>query len=145
MRMYHLYKISKTIMGFLLTNSSSFADIVLIAEMAGFLAILRSASSAKRRNFIEHDKMAKIAVILGIISFVWMGYSFVSNFLPFITLDRMGFLIVSHGITGLVALFIGVFLLFNDIKKTKISMRLAFFSWIMVTFLGIIIYIYIAF
>jgi uncharacterized membrane protein YozB (DUF420 family) len=132
-------------MGFLLTNSSSFADMVLIVEIAGFLFILRSVLYAKKKKFIEHDKMAKIAVILGSMSFVWMGYSFVLNFLPFIRLDLMGLLIVSHGITGLVALFIGILLLFNDIKKTKISMRLAFFSWIIVTFLGIIIYIYIAF
>lgn len=128
-------------MGFLGTRASSFSDLVLIAQTAGFLILFSGLVYARKKNFSNHDKMAKIAILIGSLSFVWMGYSLISNFLTLVAMTFMGFLIVSHVIIGLLALFMGIFLILDEIKKTKNSMRAIFISWAAAIFLGALLYI----
>ncbi len=128
-------------MGFLGTKASSISDLILIVQVAGCLILFSAFVYARKRNFLKHDKMARIAVLLGSLSFVWMGYSLISNFLAVISLNFRGLLIVSHVITGLLALFTGIFILLDEVKKTKTSMRVTFISWTGAVFLGILLYI----
>ncbi len=78
-------------MGFPGTEAGLLADMTLVAQTAGFLAIISGYVYARRKNFLKHDKTAKTAVLLGGLSFIWMGYSLVSNFLPLISITFMGF------------------------------------------------------
>lgn len=128
-------------MGILGTSASSFADMTLIAQAAGFLILYSGVAYARRKNFLKHDEMAKIAVFLGGLSFIWMGYSLVSNFLALISITPAGLLVASHAVTGLLALFMGIFLVFDEIKKTTTSMRLVFSMWTIAMLLGVILYI----
>ena len=128
-------------MGFLGTRASSFSDLVLIVETAGFLILFAAFIYARRKNFLKHDKLTKIAALLGSMAFVWMGYSLIFNFLEFISMTFRGVLIVSHVIIGILALYMGVFIVLDDIKKTKTSMRVAFVSWIGAISLGVLLYI----
>lgn len=82
-----------------------------------------------------------LSVLLAGTSFVWMGFSLVSNFLHLISITLKGLLIASHAITGLLALFTGIFLVLDEIKKTKASMKVAFFSWSAAMFLGVALYV----
>jgi len=128
-------------MGFLGTRASSFSDLILMAQTAGLLILFAGLIFARKKHFLKHDKMAKMAVIIGVLSFLWMGYSLISNFLALISMSIMGLLIVSHVIIGLLALFMGVFLVLDEIKKTKTFMRVTFVSWIAAIFLGVLSYI----
>ncbi|MGB8216650.1 MAG: hypothetical protein WCE94_05035 [Candidatus Methanoperedens sp.] len=128
-------------MGFLGTRASSFSDMVLIAQTAGFLILFLGLIYVKKKNFLKHDKMAKISVLIGSLSFTWMGYSLVSNFLALISTNFMGLLIVSHAVIGLLALFTGIFFVLDEIKKTKTAMIVTFISWAMAIFLGVCIYL----
>ena len=128
-------------MGFLGTTASSFSDLILIAQTAGFLILFSGFIYAKKKNFLKHDKMSKILVFIGSLSFLWMGYSLISNFLAFISMTFRDLLIVSHVIVGLLALFMGIFLVLDEIKKTKTSMRVTFITWTGALFLGVILYI----
>jgi len=82
-------------MGFPGTDVSLLADMTLVAQTAGFLAIISGYVYVRKKNFLKHDITAKTAVLLGSISFIWMGFSLVSNFLPLISVTFMGLLIVS--------------------------------------------------
>jgi hypothetical protein len=128
-------------MGLLGTRASSFSDMVLIAQTAGLLILILGFIYAKRKNFLKHDKMAKISVLVGSLSFVWMGYSLISNFLALISMTFRGLLIVSHAVIGLMALFVGMFFVLDEIRKTKTSMIITFISWAMAIFLGVLLYI----
>lgn len=131
----------ESVMGFLGTKASMFSDLILIAQIAGFLILFLAFIYARKQNFLKHDKMSRIAILLGSLSFVWMGYSLISNFLALISLTFKGLLIVSHLIVGLLALFMGIFTVLDEIKKTKTSMRVIFVSWTGAIFLGAVIYI----
>jgi hypothetical protein len=128
-------------MGLLGTRASSFSDVVLIAQTAGFLILFSGLMYAKKKNFLKHDKLAKISVVMGSLSFVWMGYSLISNFLALISVTFRGLLIISHAVIGLLALFTGIFLVLDEIKKTKTAMIVTFISWAVAIFLGILLYI----
>lgn len=127
-------------MGFLGTEAILFADMTLIAQTAGFLILLLGWIYAKRKNFLKHDKTSKASVLLGGISFIWMGYSLVSNLLSFVSTTLVGLLIFFHTITGLIALFMGLFLVLGEIKKTRVSMVIVFSSWTAAMFLGVTLY-----
>lgn len=122
------------------SGASLFGSAVLAAQTAGFLFLILGAVYAKRKNFIKHDKTAMLSVLLASVSFVWMGFSLVSNFLHHISITSKGLLIALHAITGLLALFMGIFLVLNEIKKTNASMKVAFFSWSAAMFLGAALY-----
>lgn len=127
-------------MGFLGTEAGLISDATLIAEMAGFLILVLGVIYLRRKNFLKHDKMAKIAVLLGSLSFIWMGFSLASNFLALISANLMGLLIVAHIVTGAIGLFMGIFLVLDEIKKTKTSMSLTFSFWTVAMFLGFLLY-----
>ncbi len=128
-------------MGLLGTRASSFSDMVLIAQTAGFLILFLGLICAKKKNFLKHDKMAKISVLIGSLSFAWMGYSLVSSFLALISMTFRGLLIVSHVVIGLLALFMGIFFVLDEIQKTKTAMIVTFISWAAAIFLGVLLYI----
>ena len=128
-------------MGFLGNQASSFADITLIIQTAGFLSLLMAFTYAKRKNFLKHDQTTKISVSLGAISLIWMSYSLVSNHLPLISITSVGLIIVLHSVIGSLAMFTGSFMIFGEIKKTKTNMNIAFFSWTAAMFLGVILYL----
>jgi uncharacterized membrane protein YozB (DUF420 family) len=96
----------------------------------------------ERKIFLKHDKTAKAAILMGGMAFVWMGYSLISKFLALISMNFRGLLIVSHVIIGLFALFLGIFIVLDEIKKTKNFMRVTFFSWTIAIFLGVVLYIF---
>ncbi|MCE8425886.1 MAG: hypothetical protein J5U17_08930 [Candidatus Methanoperedens sp.] len=128
-------------MGFLGTKASSFSDLILIAQIAGFLILFLGFIYARKKNFLKHDKTAKIAVLIGGLSFVWMSYSLLFNFLALISMTFMGLLIVFHVIIGLLALFMGISLVLDEMNKTKASMKVTFVSWAITIFFGVILYI----
>lgn len=128
-------------MGLLGTRAGLFSDMVLIAQTAGFMILIFGFVYARRKNFLKHDKLAKISVIIGSLSFTWMGYSLISNFLALISVTFRGMLIVSHAVIGLLALFTGIFFVLDEIKKTKTFMTVTFISWAAAIFLGVLLYI----
>jgi hypothetical protein len=112
----------------------------LVSQTAGFLFLFLGSIYAIRKNFLKHDKMVKISLILGGLPLIWMFFSLVSDLLPLISTNLTGFVIIFHMITGLLALFMGIFLVFGEIKKTKTSMIIAFSSWTAAMFLGAMLY-----
>jgi len=127
-------------MGFFGTEASWVADMTLIAQTAGLLILFLGWKYAKTKNFLKHDTTAKTSVMLGSLSFIWMGFSLVSNLASFISTTLMGILIFSHVIIGLLALFMGLFLVMGEIKKIRMFMIITFSSWIAAMFLGVILY-----
>ena len=125
-------------MGFFGTEASWFADLTLIVQTAGLLILLLGWKYAKTKNFLKHDKTAKTSIFLSSLSFIWMGFSLVSNLLSLIS--TTGLLILSHVIIGLLALFMGLFLVLGEINKTRMFMMVAFSSWAAAMFLGVILY-----
>ena len=127
-------------MGFFGTEASWVADMTLIAQTAGLIILFLGWKYAKTKNFLKHDITAKTSVLLGSLSFIWMGFSLVSNLASLISTTLMGILIFSHMIIGLLALFMGLFLVLGEIKKTRMFMIITFSSWIAAMFLGVILY-----
>ena len=127
-------------MEFLGNQASSFADATLIIQTAGFLSLLMAFIYAKRKNFLKHDITSKISVFLGILALIWMSYSLVANLLSLISITSVGLIIVLHAFIGSMAIFTGSFMIFGEIKKTKTTMIIAFFSWIASMSLGVILY-----
>ena len=123
------------------SEASVFSDLTLMAQTAGFLILIAGTVYARRKNFIKHDKTAKIAVTLGGLSFIWMGFSFVHYFLEHVAITAQCLLIISHAVTGILALFLGIFLVLDEIKKTKARMIAAILSWSAAMLLGVIKYI----
>lgn len=127
-------------MGFFGTEASWFADMTLIAQTAGLLILFLGWKYAKTKNFLKHDKTAKTSIFLSGLSFIWMSFSLVSNLLSLISTTLRGLLIFSHVIIGLLALFMGLFFVLGEIKKTRMFMVVAFSSWTVAMFLGVILY-----
>jgi len=127
-------------MGFFGTEASWAADMTLIAQTAGLIILFLGWKYAKTKNFLKHDITAKTTVLLGSLSFIWMGFSLVSNLASLISTTLMGILIFSHMIIGLLALFMGLFLVLGEIKKIRMFMIITFSSWTAAMFLGVILY-----
>ena len=127
-------------MGFLGTEASWFADMTLVAQTAGLLILFLGWKYAKTKNFLKHDNTVKTSVFLSGLSFIWMGFSLVSNLLSLISTTLTGLVILSHVIIGLLALFMGLFLALGEIKKTRMFMMIALYSWATAMFLGVILY-----
>lgn len=123
------------------SEASVYSDLTLIAQTAGFLLLIAGTVYARRKNFIKHDKTAKIAVILGSLSLIWMGFSFVQNFLLHISFNTEGLLVISHAVMGTLALILGIFLVLDEIKKTKATMIAAILSWSAAMGMGVTKYI----
>jgi uncharacterized membrane protein YozB (DUF420 family) len=128
-------------MGFFGTHASSLADLNLILIMSGFLILFQAIAFVKQKNFKIHIKMANTAVVLGSLSFIWMGFSFLSHYPGSISTDFPGLIIASHVTIGLIALSTGIFFAFNKIKKTVNTMRAGFLFWTLAVFSGFLLYL----
>ncbi|VVB87651.1 Uncharacterised protein [uncultured archaeon] len=131
-------------MGFLGTRAGPLADIALIISIAGFIILCLGVMYAKRGIFVRHFKMTRLAVLLLIIAFIWMGPRFIGSFhIIIFRLTSLTILItVLHAIIGASALLAGIFLAFDRvIKKTRYPMRTVFLLWILALLLGIATYI----
>jgi len=130
-------------MVFLGNVTSSFADMTLGVQITGFFILFSGSIYAKRKKFLNHFKMSRIAVFLGIVSLIWMGYSLISHIQTgAIFFDAIGTLFILHTAIGSLALLAGVFYAFDRlIRKTIIPMRAVFLLWTAALFLGIIFYI----
>jgi NAD/NADP transhydrogenase beta subunit len=134
-------------MGFLGTRAGPLADLALIISIAGFILLCFGVVYAKRGILLSHFKMAKLAVLLLIIAFIWMGPRFIGSvhiiIARYTVLTALPILItVFHAVIGTSALLAGIFLGFDKvIKKTRYPMRTVFLLWILALFLGIVTYI----
>jgi len=131
-------------MGFLGTRAGQLADLALIISIAGFIILCLGVVYAKRGILIRHFKMTRLAVLLLIIAFVWMGPRFIGSFRIIIShLTALPILItVFHAVIGISGLLAGIFLAFDMVlKKTRYPMRTVFLLWILALFLGIATYI----
>jgi NAD/NADP transhydrogenase beta subunit len=134
-------------MGFLGTRAGPLADLALIISVAGFLILCLGVVYAKRRILLRHFRMTRLAVLLLIIAFIWMGPRFIGSVRIIIVrltvLTALPMLItVYHAVIGTSALLAGIFLGFDKvIKKTRYPMRTVFLLWILALLLGIVTYI----
>ena len=131
-------------MGFLGTRAGLFADLSLIISIAGFIILCSGVVYVKRGILLRHFKMTRIAVLLLIIAFIWMGPRFIGSFHIIISrLTALPILItLFHAVIGISALLAGIFLAFDKvIKKTRYPMRAVFLLWILTLLLGIATYI----
>ncbi len=131
-------------MGFLGTRAGPFADLTLIIQIAGFIILCLGVMYVKRRNFLRHFKMTRVAVFIGVIAFIWMVSSLIINFQAIIyhITNLRSLLTVVHVIIGVPALLTGIsFALDRLIKKISYNMRSVFLLWTSALFLGIIVYI----
>jgi hypothetical protein len=131
-------------MGFLGTRAGPLADLALIISIAGLVILCLGIVHAKRGILLRHFKMTRIAVLLLIIAFIWMGPRFIGSFHIIISrLTALPILItVFHVVIGTFALLSGIFLAFDVvIKKTRNPMRTVFLLWILAMLLGIVTYI----
>jgi NAD/NADP transhydrogenase beta subunit len=131
-------------MGFLGTRAGPIADLALIISIAGFIILCLGVVYAKRGILLTHFKMTRLAVLLLIIAFIWMGPRFIGSFRIIISrLTALPILItVFHAVIGTSAMLAGIFLAFDIvIRKTRYPMRTVFLLWILALLLGIATYI----
>jgi len=134
-------------MGFLGTRAGPLADLALIISIAGFIILCLGVVYAKKGILLRHFKMTRLAVLLLVIAFIWMGPRFIGSM--HIILARLAVLTalpmlitVYHAVIGTSALLAGIFLGFDKvIKKTRYPMRAVFLLWILALLLGIVTYI----
>ena len=134
-------------MGFLGTRAGPLADLALIISIAGFIILCLGVVYAKRGILLRHFKMTRLAVLLFVIAFIWMGPRFIGS--VHIIMARLAVLTalpmlitVYHAVIGTFALLAGIFLGFDKvIKKTRYPMRAVFLLWILALLLGIVTYI----
>jgi NAD/NADP transhydrogenase beta subunit len=131
-------------MGFLGTRAGPLADLALIISIAGFIILCLGVVYAKRGILLRHFKLTRLAVLLLIIAFIWMGPRFIGSFHIIVySLTALPILItVFHAVIGTSALLAGIFLEFDMvIKKTHYPMRTVFLLWVLALLLGIATYI----
>jgi uncharacterized membrane protein YozB (DUF420 family) len=131
-------------MGFLGTRAGPFSDLTLIISIVGFIILCLSVLYAKRGNLLNHFKMTRLAVLLLVMVFIWMGPRFIGSF--HIIISRITVLpslvLLFHVVIGTPALLSGIFLAFDRlINKTRYPMRIVFLLWILALFFGICTYI----
>jgi len=126
-------------MGFLGTEANQFADITLIAQAAGYLLLILGVVFAKKSNLKQHIRLTQFAVMLGLISFLWMSYSLLLGYQSF--LFSLGLPAVIHIVIGILALSSGILFVLNKfIKKTRTNMRTVFLLWTFAWTMGVILY-----
>ncbi len=131
-------------MGFLGTRAGPLADLALIISIAGFIILCLGVMYAKKGVFVRHFTMARLAVFLLVIAFIWMGPRFLGSLhIIIFRLTSLTILItVFHAIIGASTLLAGISLAFDRvIKKTSYPMRTVFILWILALLLGIATYI----
>ncbi len=131
-------------MGFLGTRAGPLADLALIISIVGFIILCLGVVYAKRGILPRHFNMERLAVLILIIAFIWMGPRFIGSLhIIIFRLTSLTILItVFHAVIGTSALLAGIFLAFDRvIKKTRYPMRTVFILWILALLLGIATYI----
>lgn len=126
------------------TNAGLFADLTLILQIAAFVMLLSGVMYAKKKKFLKHFKTADIAVISGILAFLWMGSSLWNNYHALISslTSSITILTLFHAAIGSLALLGGMAFVSNRfIEKTRAPMRIIFLFWALALFLGITLYI----
>jgi NAD/NADP transhydrogenase beta subunit len=130
-------------MGFLGTRAGLIADLALIISIAGFMILCLGVVYAKRGILLKHFKFTRLAVLLLIIAFIWMGSRFIGGFHMIVSsLTALPNLItVFHAVIGTSALLAGIFFEFDMVlKKTHNPMRTVFLLWTLALLLGIATY-----
>lgn len=125
------------------TSASFLANLTLMVQIAVFMILLFGVMHAKKKDFLKHFKTADIAVIFGILAFLWMSYSFLINFRAIISniTSQDSLLLIVHVVAGLLGLSGGIaFVLNRFIKKTLIPMRVVFLAWTIALLLGMALY-----
>ncbi|MDD5616814.1 MAG: hypothetical protein PHH85_11500 [Candidatus Methanoperedens sp.] len=125
------------------TSAGFLANVTLMVQMAAFFILLFGVMHAKKKEFLKHFKKADIAVIFGILAFLWMSYRFLINFRAIILniTSQDSLLLIVHVAAGLLGLSGGIaFALNKFIKKTLIPMRMVFLAWTIALLLGIALY-----
>jgi uncharacterized membrane protein YozB (DUF420 family) len=120
------------------------ADLTLIVQTASFITLLFGVMYAKKKMFSKHFKTADIAVISGVLAFLWMGSSLLNNSGALISnlTSPITMLALFHAAMGSLALLGGIAFVSNRfIKKTQVPMRIIFLFWALALFLGITLYI----
>jgi uncharacterized membrane protein YozB (DUF420 family) len=131
-------------MSILGTQAGLMADLAIIVQTSAFVILVSGVIYIKKKNYQRHVNLADIAVFLGILSFLWMGFSFISNFQLLISniSVSVNLIAIIHAITGLIVLITGIFFATNRyIKKTRNNMRMVFLLWAVAFFLGFELYI----
>ncbi len=134
----------ETCMNFPGTYAGLLANLTLIVQTAAFMILLFGVMNAKKMKFSKHFKAADIAVISGILAFLWMGLSLLNNYGAIIShlTSLITMLAIFHAAIGSMALIGGIAFVSNRfIKKTKVPMRIIFLFWALALFLGITLYI----
>ncbi len=130
-------------MGFLGTRAGPLADLCLIISITAFIILILGVAYAKRKALPMHFKLARLAVLLLIIVFAWMGSRFIGAFHLIVShLTGIPSLVtLSHAIIGALALTSGIFLAFDMvIKKTRSHMKTVLLLWILTLLFGIGLY-----
>jgi len=125
------------------TSASFLANLTLMVQIAVLMILLFGVMHAKKKDFLKHFKTADIAVIFGILAFLWMSYRFLINFRAIISniTSQDSLLLIVHVVAGLLGLSGGIaFVLNKFIKKTLIPMRVVFLAWTIALLLGIALY-----
>ncbi len=126
------------------TNAGFLADLTLIIQIVAFIILIFGVMHAKKKKFSKHFKTADIAVISGILAFLWMGSSLLNNSRALIVQPKSPITILAlfHTAIGSLALLSGIAFVSNRfIKKTRSPMRLIFLLWALALLLGITLYI----
>ncbi len=126
------------------TLAGILADLTLIVQTAAFVILLFGVMHAKKKKFSKHFKTADIAVISGVLAFLWMGSSLLNNSGALIAhlTSPITMLAIFHAAIGLMALLGGIaFVSSRFIKKTLAPMRIIFLFWALALFLGITLYL----
>jgi hypothetical protein len=130
-------------MVFPVTSASFLANVTLIVQIAVFIILLFGVMHAKKKDLLKHFKTADVAVIFGILAFLWMSYRFLINFHAIISniTSQDSLLLIVHVVAGILGLSGGIaFVLKKFIKKTLIPMRMVFLAWMVALLLGIVLY-----
>lgn len=126
------------------TNAGLLANLTLLLQIAAFVLLLFGVMHAKKKKFLKHFKTADIAVISGILAFLWMGLSLLNNSHALISslTSPITILTLFHAAIGSLTLLGGMAFVSNRfIKKTQAPMRIIFLFWSLALLLGITLYI----
>jgi uncharacterized membrane protein YozB (DUF420 family) len=130
-------------MSFLGTRAGILADMTLIIQIVAFVLLFSGVIYAKKKKYPEHFKIAYLVVFLGLLAFLWMGFSLINNFQALIynLASPVSLLAVIHVTAGLAALLAGIsFALNRFIRKIRDNMRVSFLLWGFAFLFGIVLY-----
>jgi len=132
--------------GFLGTYAPVIADVNLIAQIALLGLLIAGLVEIKRKKNTEHRYLLTAVVLFSVVLTVFI---MIGRFFLLFSPGFFGWQLIIHGILGLVAILLGVYLmLLMDnrlgkrwrIKKWKLLMRFNWILFLLVTLGGFVIY-----